>query len=115
MYAILSLHRLNASLLIKHVRNVNSQKILSKEDFGTACHTVSSESYFYDTNYKHLADNSVLKVDHKNKCLAFVKPELPVEEYFVNGPIPLEVKPIFLIKFVLVRLNSGHVLLHVAK
>ena len=51
---ILSIRKLNAGLLIKHVRNVNSQNIFSREDFGNACHSVWSEPFFYDTGYRHL-------------------------------------------------------------
>ena len=90
VYTILSVRKFNAGLLIKHVRNVNSQSILSREDFGNACHTVSSEPFFYDTSYRHLADSSILKIDKKHKKLAFIKPNLNPEEYFFSGPIPVD-------------------------
>ena len=90
VYTILSVRKFNAGLLIKHVRSVNSQSILSREDFGNACHTVSSEPFFYDTSYRHLADSSILKIDKKHKKLAFIKPNLNPEEHFVSGPIPVD-------------------------
>ena len=58
VYTILSIRKLNAGLLIKHVRNVNSQNVLSREDFGNASHTVLPEPFFYDTGYRHLAVSS---------------------------------------------------------
>ena len=71
LYNALSLRKSNAGMLLKHVRNVNSQNITEKEDFGTPYHTAASEPFFYDTAYKSLYTNSILEVDHSNKCLVY--------------------------------------------
>jgi len=46
LYNALSLRKSNAEMLLKYVRNVNSQNITKKEDFGTPYHTAASEHEF---------------------------------------------------------------------
>lgn len=43
MHEILSLRKMNAGMLIKFVRNVNSQTITSRDDLGKACHSIASD------------------------------------------------------------------------
>ena len=71
LYNALSLCKSNAGMLLKYVKNVISQNITEREDFGTPYHTAASEPFFYDTAYKSLYTNSILEVDRFNKCLVY--------------------------------------------
>ena len=90
MHEVLSLRKTNAGMLIKYVRNVNSQTISGKDDFGKASHSLASEPFYYDTGYRHLLDSSSLVVDHPNRCLDSIKPKLTENEFTFDKPIVMD-------------------------
>ena len=81
---------MNAGMLIKYVRNINSQNISNREDFGKASHSSASESYYYDTACRHLHDSNTLVIDHNTRCIKSVVPQLTENEFIINKPIIID-------------------------
>ena len=69
IHKILSLCKLNAGMLIKYVRNLNSQNFNGRDDLGKACHSVASEPFYYDTAYNHIFTiNTPIAIDENGKA-----------------------------------------------
>ena len=90
MHEALSLRKLHVGRFLKHIRDINSLQLKSRNDFGKECHTKGSEPYFYDTAYKHGFQSSRLVIDTKERSI-FAQTVLPSENNFVcDSPIVID-------------------------
>ena len=65
----LNLRKQCAGSLLRVTRQVQSQDIAGKDDFGEDWHTTHSESYFYDAAYHCIAKNIIVPIDDNGKCI----------------------------------------------
>ena len=81
---------MNAAMLIKYVRNINTQNINSGAEFGTASHSLPSEPYYHDSAYRHLHDSNTLVIDCNTRCINTIVPQLTENEFIICEPIKID-------------------------
>ena len=64
----LSLRQQNMRGLLKTTNEIKKDSLKSEQDFGSQCHTASSEPFYYDSAYT-ITKHDVIPVDEEGKCI----------------------------------------------